>query len=314
MMNFRYTIVVILFLLAVLFVPGLVLAGEFPVTIIDDFDIEITMEKKPERIVSLAPSMTELLFALGLEDELVGVTTLADYPAEAVFKEKIGTIVEPSIEKIISLKPDLVLAAAINKKETVIQLRCLGIKVAGFDPHNINDSIELIKKVGKITGQQETAWSITDELTNSLIQIEQLVTEELQDRQRPKVFYEIWSNPLYTAGNDTFIDDIINMAGGINIGNKANGAWPQYSLEMLILEDPDIYIASPHSSSQIVTVEKIKNRDNYQGIKAIRNDRVYIVDQDIVSRPSPRIIDALMEFVRAILPEVAEKLSPANSF
>lgn len=308
MANFRYTITVVLFLIFVFFVPDLTLADEFPVAIVDDFDREITMEEKPERIISLAPSMTELLFALGLEDEVVGVTTLVDYPEKAMLKEKIGTIVEPSVEKIISLKPDLVLAAAINKEETIIQLRQLGIKIAGFNPHNIKESIELIKRIGRITGQQETARVITTELTDSLTQIEQLVAKELQDRQRPKVFYEIWNNPLYTAGSDTFIDDIINMAGGINIGSKAVGAWPQYSLEMLILEDPDVYIASPHSSSQTITVETIKNRDNYQGIKAVRNGRVYIVDQDVVSRPSPRIIDALMEFVRAILPEVAEKV------
>lgn len=312
MLNFRYTIAVVLFLLFVLFVPGLILAEEFPVTIVDDLDKEIRIDKKPERIISLAPSMTELLFALGLEDEVVGVTTLADYPAEAVLKEKIGTIVDPSVEKIISLKPDLVLAVAINKEETITQLRRLGIKVAGFDPHNIKESIELIKKVGLLTGQQETARVITTELTDSLTQIEQLVVKELQDRQGPKVFYEIWSNPLYTAGSDTFIDDIINIAGGINIGSKADGAWPQYSLEVLILEDPDVYIASPHSSAHKVTVEKIKNRDNYQGIKAVRNGRVYIVDQDIVSRPSPRIIDAIMEFLRAILPEVAEKVEPGK--
>lgn len=297
-----------LILVVVIFLSMGTLASDFPVTITDGLGFEITLDKKPERIISLAPNNTEMLFALGLDQEIVGVTTFANYPAAALNKEKIGTITDPNIEKIISLKPDLVVAAGINKMETIQKLKELGISVVGFYPSKIDDIFIEFKRLGKITGKEETARELVTDLYIKIGQIQLLVDKELKNKARQKVFYEIWNQPLYTAGKNTFIDDVITIAGGINIGSKAPGNWPQYSLEMLLIEDPDIYISSPHSSTVQVTEDLIKKRPNYRALKAINNNRIYIVNQDLISRPSPRIIEGIKEITSAIFPELAEEL------
>jgi len=299
-----------IFVFSLLFVflfGGQVLA-EFNVTIPDDLGHKINLEEKPERIISLAPANTELLFALNLNKEIVGVTTFADYPQEAKAKEKIGTITEPNIEKIISLEPDLILANSVNKMESIERLRELGCKVVAFDARTVNDTISTIKVVGKLTGQEELAQKIVTDMFLQLAEIKSLVDNKLEECSRPKVFYEIWNQPLYTAGKNTFIDDIINIAGGINIGAEAKGAWPQYSLEKLLLENPDIYISSPHSAPHKVSVGSIKNRDNYGSLNAVKNDRIYIMNQDIINRASPRIITGLKKVVKAIFPDLAPEI------
>ena len=299
---------IFVFSLIFIFIVSGVVMADFPVTVTDDMGDKITINEKPERIISLAPANTEVLFALDLEEKIVGVTTYANYPREAKAKEKIGTITEPNLEKIVSLEPDLIVANAVNKLETVKRLRELGYKVVGYDAETVNDAISVIKQVGKITDRENKAQRIVTDMYLQLAEIKDLVDSKLKDCSRPKVFYEIWNQPLYTAGKNTFINDIINIAGGINIGAEAKGEWPQFSLEKLLLENPDIYISSPHSAPHKVTVESIKNRDNYKNLAAIKKDRVYIVNQDIISRASPRIVKGLKEIVKAIFPDLAPEI------
>lgn len=301
-----FTGLLLLLLVLVLVFP--VLAVDFPLTVEDDLGYKITMDKKPERIISLAPSNTEILFALGLDEEIVGVTTYANYPEAALSKEKIGTIYEPNIEKIYSLKPDLVLAAGINKLESIERLKELDLKVAGFNPRTVNDIFITLKKIGKLTGKSDTAREIVTDMYIQMSEIQDLVDKVLKDKPRPKVFYEIWNDPLYTAGKGTFIDDVITLAGGINIGRKAHGAWPQYSMEKLLIENPDVYVSSPHSAPHQVAPESVKSRENFKNLKAIKNNRVYVIDTDIINRPSPRIIEGLKQFVKAIFPELAGEI------
>ncbi len=285
-----------------------VLAANFPVTVKDDLGTSITINEKPERIISLAPSNTEILYALGLEDKIVGVTTYADYPAVAAEKDKIGSIIEPSIEKIVALEPDIVVASDINKMQTYKRLKELGLNVVGFKAKNVDEAIQIIKRMGKVTGKGEKAQEIVTDMYIQLAEISNMVEKYVQGKSKPKVFYELWHDPLYTAGKNTFVDDLINLAGGINIGADARGEWPQYSLEKLLTENPGVYIAILHSTPEGVTAKEIKNRDRYGTLKAVRNDRVYIVDQNIVSRPSPRLIEGLKAFVKAIHPELAAEV------
>jgi iron complex transport system substrate-binding protein len=284
------------------------LAAEYSVTVIDDLDCEVKIEGIPERIISLAPSNTEILFALGLDEEIIGVTTFADYPEEAKLKEKIGSLVDPNIEKIVSLKPDLVLASDVNKIEAINKLKALGITVAGFNPTNINEAIIIIKKIGRLTAKYSEAETIIANMYIELAETKNLVDRYLKDHSKQKVFYEIWSDPLYTAGKGTFIDNLIEIAGGINIGAKAIGSWPQYSLEKLLIENPDVFISSPMSAPGGNTVERVKERPGFSVLKAVKNDRVYLIDSNIVNRPSPRIILGLKTLVKDIFPELAVKL------
>ena len=267
------------------------------------------MEEKPEKIISLSPSNTEMLYSLGLGNRVVGVTTYANYPAEATQNEKIGSVTEPNIEKIVALEPDLVIASAVNKKEQVNKLKELGIKVAGFAPSNIEETIITIKKVGKLTGENFIAKKITEKMSKQLNDIEKLVSEKVKNNEKPKVFYEIWHNPLMTAGEGTFIDDLIENAGGKNLGAMAKGSWPQFNMEKLILENPDVYISSHHSDAHTFTVEGLKERPNYNALNAVKNDRIYFVKQDIMTRPSPRIIIGLKELVAAIWPDLEDEVN-----
>jgi len=139
--------------------------------------------------------------------------------------------------------------------------------------------------------------------------VKNLVDKKIQQERRQRVFYEIWSDPLFTAGKNTFLDSIIFQAGGYNIGRDAQGSWPQFNLESLIAADPEVYIASEHSSPEGLTMEKLKSRTLMRETSAYKNDRLYLVNQDLVNRPSPRIIEGYKEFVAAIFPELKEELN-----
>lgn len=283
-------------------------AEDFPVTIEDDLGEKIELNEKPEKIISLAPSMTEMLYSLGLGDRVVGVSSYADYPEEATQNQKIGSVTDPNVEKIVSLKPDLVLAAAINKMEYVEKLKSLDIKVAGFNPTSIEETVNTMNKVGKITGEEYLAKELTKKMNNQLTEIEELVAEKLKDNDRPDVFYEIWHDPLTTAGEGTFIDDLIQTAGGRNLGALAEGSWPQFDMETMLVENPEVYISSQHSDAHTFTKEGLKERPNYSALNAVKNDRIYFIEQNLVTRPSPRIILGLKDLVKSIWPDLKDQV------
>jgi len=307
--NKRKLLIPLLVLTTLFLISSIGLAQDFPLTVTDDLDQEIVMNEKPEKIISISPNMTEVLFAIGAGENVIGVTTFANYPQEATKVDKIGTITEPNIEKIISMEPDLVIASSVNKKETVERLRELGINVAGFEAVSVNKAIENIKRIATVTGYQEKGDKITAEMYIKIAEIRNLVDEKLKINERPKVFYEIWNDPLFTAGANNFIDDLIHMAGGFNIGRLAEGSWPQYNLEKLLIENPDVYVSTPHSADMEISKEQIKNRERFQPISAIQNDRVYILDQDIINRPSPRLVQGLALLTKAIYPELTEAVN-----
>lgn len=297
-------LVTLVLILSIIIISGGVAAQEFPVTITDGFGEEIVMEEKPDKIISLSPQTTENLFAVGAGDEVIGVTTYADYPEEATKVDKIGTITEPNIEKIVSMEPDLVIAASVNKQETIDRLKELNIKVAGFEANSVDTALENIKKIGKITGNQKNAEQVTANMNVKIADIKDLVDKKLANNDRPKVFYELWSDPLYTAGVDNFIDNLIHTAGGFNIGRLAETQWPEFSLEKLLVEDPEVYISTPHSAEMKVSKESIKDRDRFKDITAIKNDRVYIIDENIINRASPRLLEGLSQLTTAIWPDL----------
>lgn len=309
-MKKRISIIVFLLvgLLTVFSFQG-VMAVDYPVEVADDLGNKVVLEKKPQRIISMAPSMTELLYSLGLGDRVVGVTTFADYPEEAKNNEKIGSVSDPNVEKIVALKADLVLTTSITKMEYYERLKELNIKVAGFQPTNIEETIEVMNKVGKLAGEEYLAKELTKKMSEQLKKIEELVNNKLKENERPGVFYEIWHDPLMTAGDNTFIDDLIGTAGGYNIGAEAQGLWPQFNLEKLIAENPDVYISSHHSDDHTFTVEGLKSRNNYGVLNAIKNDRIYFVKQNLITRPSPRIILGLKDLTEAIWPDLKDELA-----
>ncbi|TDX53003.1 ABC transporter substrate-binding protein [Orenia marismortui] len=299
-MKLKSKVIVLISLFVLLIGSNLVRAANFPVRVIDDLGREVIIEERPTRIISLAPSNTEILFELGLAEEVVGVSQYADYPEAATKITKVGTIKGINLERILQLRPDLVLASGITPKDLVFKLEQFGIKVIGFNPKSIDEIIDSISLIGKATGQVEEASRLTTKMRDKIEKISQIVADE----PRLKVFYEVWQEPLYTAGPGTYVDDLIYLAGGINIAHDAKGVWPQYNLEVLLAKNPDVYLLSNHGVEGKFSKEVVKERENFGNIKAIKQGRIYILNPDIVNRAGPRIIIALEKIAKAIHPEL----------
>jgi len=277
----------------------------FPLTITDQIGREVKIEALPDRIISLAPGNTEILFALGLEDKIVGVTDYCDYPESATNKEKIGGYSDPNIEKIVSLMPDLIVANGTHLKQ-IEELEKFGIPSVVIEPKNIDEMLDSIELVGKATGQHEKATALIDELNERIKKVEDMVSKVPADN-RPKVVYELWHTPIMVAGPGTYVDDIIQRAGGENIAKDADKEYPEYSQEMIIAKNPDIIIFSYHGTSGGETVESIMQRPGWDKINAIKNKKVFYVDENLVQRASPRLVDGLEQFTKIIHPEFFNK-------
>lgn len=272
----------------------------FPLTVKDEAGRKVTIKKRPERIISIAPSNTEILFALGLAKNVVGVDDFSDYPKAAQNKEKIGGFSKPNIEKIIALKPDLVLTTGGVQKAAVQELEKLGITAFVLDSNKVRDVIEAIRKVGKITGRSEAAQKLAQEMEDEIEKITSK-TDKLKEEERLKVFYELYREPLMSAGPGTFVDDMITLAGGKNIAAQGQEEYPQFSLEILLQEDPPVYLAASGSMSD---AGDIKKRPGWENLNAVKEEKVYVIEENLVNRPGPRIVEGLKEIARAIHPEL----------
>jgi iron complex transport system substrate-binding protein len=270
----------------------------YPLEVEDDFGNKVAIEKAPEKIISLAPSHTEILFSLGLDSKIAGVTTYCDYPEEAKAKEIVGDYTAINLEKIIEINPDLVLIYGPGDEESNNRLKEAGITILGFMPESIDQVIDTIKKIGKITGKAEEAKEVTDKM----IEKRDSIVEKVKDKDKVKVFYEIWHDPLMVAGPGSFMDELMTVAGGDNIAKDAEGQYPQFDIEQLIERNPEVYLTSKDSEEK--TVESIKARPGYEDITAIKEGNIYILDPNIVSRPGPRIVEALELVAKAIHPEL----------
>jgi len=298
-----------LILMGILMLSGLgglsevLAANEFPLAVTDDLGRNVTISSEPQSIISLTPSNTEILFALELGDKVMAVSEYCNYPLEAQNKIKIGGFSTINIEKVVSLKPDLVLATGGVQEAVVEELERLGLTVIALNAKSIEEVFENIRLVGKAAGQLEAA----RELTTKLEQRTKAVTDkakDLPDSQRPRVFYEIQYEPLMTAGPGTFIDDLIHLAGGVNIASDAAAKYPVYNLETLIERNPEVIIISFWHGSIAASVEGVKSRKRWQIIDAVKNNRVYGINADLVSRPGPRIVDGIEEMARFIHPDL----------
>jgi iron complex transport system substrate-binding protein len=280
--------------------------SEAPFEITDQLGRLVKLDKIPERIISLAPSNTEILFALGLGDKVVAVTDYCNYPPEAETKPSIGAYDKPSIEEIIAKEPDLVLATEAQSEDIYQQLESRGVTVVALCPKNMDEVLASVTLVGKITGQEEEAASLVADMQKRINAITEK-TSKLTDAEKPRVFYIIWQEPIWTAGAETFANALIELAGGVNIAHDLNG-YTSISLETVIDANPQVIIAGVGmGTGEDAPLQFVKTDDRLKDIDARVNDRVYSVDMDIVSRPGPRIVDALEQFAKIFHPELFEK-------
>jgi iron complex transport system substrate-binding protein len=262
--------------------------------VFDDLGRLVAINGTPQRIVSLAPSNTEILFALGLGDRVVGVTDYCDYPPEAADKERVGGYINPDIEKIVALNPDLVLVAYGTPMDVIDSMVGLGLTVFGIKTTDIDDLLNDIRRVGEITDTAVEAQALTSEM-ESKIQVVTNQTEELG--QRPRVFYILWNDPLWTAGSGTFIDELIEKAGGVNICENITG-YSQVSLEYILACNPEIIITSQWSYDWAINASELASTN------ATQTGRIYTIDDNLVQRPGPRLVQGLEWLAYFIHPEI----------
>lgn len=274
--------------------------------VVDDLGRHVWIPAQPERIVSLAPSNTEILFALGVGDKVVGVTEYCDYPPEVIGKERVGGYDDIDVEKVLELEPDLVLAEDIHTTNVVPSLEQLNIPVVVIVPHNLEEIISSVEFIGDITASQSKASEIAADMQQRI----QAVTATLSDSDdRPSVLYVLWwgEGGIMSAGSNTPIDELIHLAGGVSIShNDSHGnptiGWPTLNLEDVISADPEVIIVDLGDGG--TSLHNIGTEPRLSGVSAVANGRIYGIDPDLTSRPTPRIVDGLEAFAGFIHPEL----------
>jgi len=277
---------------------------QFPLTIVDDLGREMQIAELPQRIVSLAPSNTEIIYALGLEDKLVGTTDYCDYPEAAKSKPRVSGYSTPNLEKVVSVQPDLILAESIHEKTALPAMEKLGLTVIVMSAKSVDTVLNDIKLVGQVNGKIKAAAMLVDSL-NARIQAVVSRTNTFTPEQRLKVLYVVWHEPIWTMGRETFINDLIWKAGGVNIFADDFEKSRVVSLESIIEKNPQVIIISGMGTTGDLIYNNIVKETRLAGVDAMLNNRVYkISDANLIERPGPRIVDGLEEIAKLLHPEI----------
>jgi iron complex transport system substrate-binding protein len=276
--------------------------GTFPVTIKDDDGINVTIKAKPARIVSTKPASTEILFAIGAGDRVVGVSSLDDYPPQVKNIAKVGDF-EPNPEAVMGLSPDLVVSYS-GYEEKLQAVQAAGAAVLTFNPVSVEGIFANITALGVATGNTGQAAALVDSLKT---QIAQISAAAKATGSAPEVFYAV-DNTLYTIGPNTFVDDLLKMANAVNVasmlGNNANGQqYYQYSPEQLVAADPDIILLP--TSSGYKNIQEFTKDPRFAQMTAVKGGQVFLIDDTTITRPGPRIAEGLKILVKAIHPDAA---------
>lgn len=278
-------------------------ADPYPRSITDDQGIDVTLDHAPERIVSLAPSNTELLFALGLDEKITGVTDYCDYPEKAAGKEKIGGFSTVSLEKVTALEPDLIIAADGNSEDTITRLRELGFPVYFVNAESMDDILKTLENIGYLTGTEKMAETITADLS---ARAEAVEAEGLTLATHPTVAHVIWNDPIYVSGTNTFQDEVIRLSGGVNVFADKD-SHVVAGIEEFVNLDPDIIMFNSGKgmggSNESELEAYFRSEPRLSKLSAIRDDSVIIVDSSIADRASPRLWDLLEEVAPIIRAE-----------
>jgi iron complex transport system substrate-binding protein len=272
---------------------------EGPVTRImkDDLGRTVSLPVPVKRVVSLAPNLTEIVFAVGGGDRLVGRTSYCDYPPEAKSVQVVGDTGTPNLERIIAVKPQVVLVSTSSQLEVFTQqLQNQNIAVFVTDPHDLEGIFRSIDQIGEMLGEKEQAAQLVQKLRDRTNAVEAAV----QQKQPVKVFYQVSAEPLYTIGREAFVTDLIRRAGGVSVTAEVPGAWPKYSAESALAAKPEAIIlptgGSMGAANSAVT-------DALRQSPAALGGRVYKINDDHLARPGPRIVDGLEEMARALHPD-----------
>jgi iron complex transport system substrate-binding protein len=268
----------------------------FPVTITDDASRSVTIAERPTRVVSLAPANTEIVTGIGYPvSQIVGVTTYDDYPAAVKQLPKMGDFINPNIEAITAAKPQVILVTGGVQADLLKKLEGTGAKVVVVDPQSLPALYQSIEMVGKVVGREASAKTLVDQMRGSI----DAVTAKVSTEPSTTAFIEVGYNPLFAAGTKTFMDDLLRAAGGTNVVSQPG--FVAYSTEQLLKGDPAVYLATKGLGADPGT---IKSRPGYDKLAAVKNDRIVIVDDSLVTRPGPRVVLGVTELAKALHPKL----------
>jgi iron complex transport system substrate-binding protein len=299
-------IVSMLMVLAVLVLCGCTSPSPGPtagVNVTDDKGRAVAINKTPERIVSLSPTNTELLFALGLGDRVVGDTDYCNYPPEALNRTKVGGITNVNVEQVAALNPDVIFAASLTKKETAEKLDSMGYPVFVNDPRNVSDIERSIMNMGRVCGAEDNATRLIGQINASIGAITDK-TSALNESQEPGVLMLLDTHDFYVAGSNCYGDDLIKIAGGRNVAGELND-YATLSKEAIIEADPDIIIM-PVDQYSLADFENLRNGtdDWMRQLSAVKGGKVYAVASDPIFRPGPRVVEAARAMAKIVHPEL----------
>ena len=299
-MRSKWIIIAFLFLLtphALLLTP--LSANAEPITVTDDLGRNVRFLKPPERIVSLAPGLTEILFSLGLDDRIVGVTDYCNYPQKALSKTRVGGL-NANIESILALHPDLVVGVAgLYQQENLTRFERFNIPFFVVDPSSVEKIFGTILVFGKIADVNETAV----ERVRQLRAREDRVRQSVRSLPPARLLYVVDKEPLISVGKGSYLADLIRESGGVNIAGGLEKAYPILSMEYVIQQDPQVIVLAMDADRTLSDQEK-RYWDRWSSLSAVRDGKIYKVDRDLLNRPGPRIMDGLEELARLLHPTV----------
>jgi iron complex transport system substrate-binding protein len=271
----------------------------------DEAGRRVQVPEAPSRIVSLAPNITECLFALGLDREVVGVTQYSSYPPEAASRPQVGSYVQINLERVLALQPDLVLAIRDgNPREQVARLAQMGLAVFVMDPRSLDGLFRTLETLGAILGREPAASTLIRGMKERLERLGGL----LAGRPRPRVLLQIGVNPLVTVGKGTLQDHLVQLAGGENIAGSEAVPYPILSVERVLEMRPEVILVSS-MGEKTDAAQELRRWARWKEIPAVATGRLHVVDGDLIDRPSPRVLDGLEELAARIHPEVAGSLA-----
>ncbi|HET6465865.1 MAG TPA: cobalamin-binding protein [Nitrospiria bacterium] len=270
-----------------------------PLVVTDDLGRSVRLVKSPDRIISLAPALTEILFSLGLKDRIVGVTDYCNYPPEALSKAKVGGL-NANIERVLSLKPDLVVGVAGSyQQDNLTRFERFHIPYFVVDPSSLEKIFETILVLGRIADAQKTAEEKVRQLRERL----NWIRNGVRAASSPRLLYVVDKEPLISIGKGSYLNDLIRDAGGINIAGGLKKAYPMLSMEYVIQQDPQVIILAMDADRRLSDQEK-GYWSRWSSLSAVRDGKIYKVDRDLLNRPGPRIMDGLEELARLLHPTV----------
>jgi iron complex transport system substrate-binding protein len=278
----------------------------------DEFGRKIQIPQVVDRVVSLAPNLTEIVFALGEGNQLAGDTDYCDYPPEALQKPHVGGTVNPNLEAIVALMPDLVLATkSINRRETVDALERIGVPVyVTEDPHSVREMIASVEHLGTALGAEKSSAKVVEDLRARLADLDR----RLAGAAPRRVLFVVWTDPFISVGRDTFIADALRLAGGRSVV-ETKAEWPHISLEEIVRLQPEVLVfASAHAGDTQRDIDALRTRAGWRSLDAMQHDKIVVVS-DAINRPAPRMVDAIEHLARALHPEAfaARDAPPADS-